>query len=146
MAETQPQTPEHSDIVLPDLPDIIQQICTPSVDISNLGSIISEHQELASEVLDTINAPYFNLVRQISSLDEAVRFLGQERIVKLATARSLKSAIFTRQNAFTEEIWSTSEKTAITCVLIAKELNVGDSETSYETGLYHKSSCLHLLM
>jgi len=139
MTEPQPQTNAQISIHLPDLPDIIQQICSPSVDISNLAGIISEHQALTAEVLDTINAPYFNLVRQISSLDEAVRFLGQERIVKLATARSLKSAIFTRQNAFTEEIWNTSEKTAITCVLISKELKVSSTEVSYETGLYHNT-------
>ena len=137
MAES--QAANQTNITLPDLPEIIQQICKPSVDINNLGGIISDHQDLAEEVLDTINAPYFNLVRNISSLDEAVRFLGQERIVKLATARCLKTAIFTRQNAFTEEIWSTSEKTAIACVLIAKELNRLTPESAYEAGLYHNT-------
>ena len=122
---------------LPPPPDLITEISQASVDVNNLGSIIEKHEELTEEILDTINAPYFNLVRNISSLDEAVRFLGQERIIKLTTARSLKTALFTRDHAFSEEIWTTSNRTAIACVLVAKELNTMTPDEAYELGLYH---------
>ena len=133
--------PSKVEIELPDLPDLIKEICKPSVDINNLGSIISKDPELVAEVIDTINAPYFNLVRKISSIDEAVRFLGQERIVKIATAKSLRTAIFKRQHAFTEELWRTSNRCAVACVLLAKELKRLDADSAYELGLYHNTGC-----
>ncbi len=124
-------------IVLPSPPPIVQQLRSESADTTTLGKIIAQDTELAQEVLETINAPYFNLVRKISSIDEAVRFLGQDRITKLTTARSLRTAFITRNSAFLEEIWSSSNRVAIVAVLLAKELKKSSAEQAYELGLFH---------
>jgi HD-like signal output (HDOD) protein len=124
-------------ILLPSPPPIVQQLRSTSADTSTLGKIIAQDQELAQEVLETINAPYFNLVRKISSIDEAVRFLGQDRITKLTTARSLRTAFITRKSSFLEEVWSSSNRVAIVAVLLAKELKKGSVEEAYELGLFH---------
>lgn len=124
-------------ITLPSPPPIVQQLRSNSADTSTLGKIIAQDHALAQEVLETINAPYFNLVRKISSIDEAVRFLGQDRITKLTTARSLRTAFITRQSSFLEEIWSSSNRVAIVAVLLAKELKKSSVEESYELGLFH---------
>ena len=75
-----------SEIELPNPPEVVQELRSVSADASALTSIIVKDTDLAQEVLETINAPYFNLVREISSIDEAVRFLGKYRIIKLTTA------------------------------------------------------------
>jgi len=124
-------------IVLPSPPPIVQQLRSTSADTSTLGKIIAQDTELAQEVLETINAPYFNLVRKISSIDEAVRFLGQDRITKLTTARSLRTAFITKNSTFLEEIWSSSNRVAIVAVLLSKELKKGNIEEAYELGLFH---------
>ena len=124
-------------ITPPSPPPIVQQLRSTSADTSTLGKIIAQDAELAKEVLETINAPYFNLVRKISSIDEAVRFLGQDRITKLTTARSLRTAFITRNSVFLEEIWSSSNRVAIVAVLLAKELKKGGIEEAYELGLFH---------
>lgn len=124
-------------IALPSPPPIVQQLRSNSADTSTLGKIIAVDPELAKEVLETINAPYFNLVRKISSIDEAVRFLGQARITKLTTARSLRTAFITKNSSFLEEIWSSSNRVAIVAVLLAKELKKGNAEEAYELGLFH---------
>lgn len=124
-------------ITLPSPPPIVQQLRSTSADTSSLGKIIANEQELAKEVLETINAPYFNLVRKISSIDEAVRFLGQDRITKLTTARSLRTACITRNSSFLEEIWSSSNRVAIVSVLLTKELGKSSVEEAYELGLFH---------
>lgn len=129
--------PPSSLISLPSPPPIVQKLRSDSADTSTLGKIISQEPELATEVLDTINAPYFNLVRKISSIDEAVRFLGQDRITKLTTARSLRTAFFTTKSSFLEDIWSSANRVAIVAVLLAKELKISSAEDVYEMGLFH---------
>lgn len=126
-----------SAISIPSPPQIVQQLRSTSTDTSSLGNIIAQDQELAEEVLETINAPYFNLVRKISNIDEAVRFLGQDRITKLTTARSLRAAFITRSNTFLEDIWSSSNRVAIVSVLLSKELKRSNVEETYEIGLFH---------
>ena len=135
---TEPHTEEDlSEIRLPSPPQIVQQLRLTSTDASSLGKIIAQDSELVTEVLETINAPYFNLVRKISSIDEAVRFLGQDRITKLTTARSLRSEFIIRGNTFLEDIWSSSNRVAIVSVLLAKELKKNNVESAYEIGLFH---------
>lgn len=126
-----------SEILLPSPPEMVQELRSISADASSLGSIIAKDPELAQEVLETINAPYFSLVREISSIDEAVRFLGQDRITKLTTARSLKTACITRSNSFLEEVWSSSNRVAIVAVLLTEELKISRAEEAYELGLFH---------
>jgi len=126
-----------SQIILPPPPDIVQELRSISADASSLGAIIAKDAELAQEVLETINAPYFNLVRKISSIDEAVRFLGQDRITKLTTARSLRTAFIKKSNSFLEDVWSSSNRVAIVAVLLAKELKRSTAEEAYEIGLFH---------
>ena len=127
---------DSSAILLPTPPQIVEQLRSDSADTTALGKIIEQNPELVQEVLETINAPYVNLVREISSIDEAIRFLGQERVTRLITARLLKTAFITKSRGFLEDLWDSSNRVAITAVLIAKELKK-DMEVAYETGLFH---------
>lgn len=126
-----------SEIELPNPPEVVQELRSVSADASALTSIIVKDTDLAQEVLETINAPYFNLVREISSIDEAVRFLGKYRIIKLTTARSLRTTLFTENNSFLDNVWNASNQTAIVAVLLAKELKISCVEDAYEMGLFH---------
>jgi HD-like signal output (HDOD) protein len=126
-----------SAISLPGPPLIVQQLRSDSADTSTLGNIIAQDPELAREVLETINAPYFNLVRNISNIDEAVRFLGQDRVTRLTTARSLRTAFITKNSSFLEDIWSSSNRVAIVAVLLSKSLKKSNTEDAYELGLFH---------
>ncbi|MFT4766034.1 MAG: putative nucleotidyltransferase with HDIG domain [Oleispira sp.] len=127
---------DSSAILLPAPPNIVEQLRSDSTDTSALGDMIEQNPELVQEVLETINAPYVNLVREISSIDEAIRFLGQERVTRLITARLLKTAFITKSRGFLEDLWSSSNRVAVTAVLIAKELRK-DMEVAYETALFH---------
>ncbi|MEH6447270.1 MAG: HDOD domain-containing protein [Oleispira sp.] len=134
-----------SDISLPAPPPIVQQLRSDSADTSTLGNIIAQDAELAQEVLETINAPFFNLVRNISSIEEAVRFLGKDRIIRLTTARSLRAAFITKNSAFLEEIWSSSNRVAIVAVLLSKALKKSSADDAYELGLFHNIAMASML-
>lgn len=139
MTEPEPDTKTNTDssvILFPAPPYIVEQLRSDNTDTSVLGDIIEQNPELVQEVLETINAPYVNLVREISSIDEAIRFLGQERVTRLITARLLKTAFITKSRGFLEDLWNSSNRAAVAAVLIAKELKK-DMEVAYETALFH---------
>ena len=123
-------------ISLPIPPPIVEQLRSENIDTNTLGSLIEQNPDLVQEVLETINAPYVNLVREISNIDEAIRFLGQERVTRLITARLLKTAFITQDRGFLEDLWNSSNRVAVTAVLIAKKLNK-NMEIAYETALFH---------
>lgn len=126
-----------SNIVIPSPPDIITALSKSMADLNTLGEMIAENEVLAAEVVNTINAPCFNLVRKIGSIGEAVRFLGQDRIIRLATARSLRTAFVTNSQSFLEEVWSVANRVAVASVFIAKELKLTEPDIAYELGLFH---------
>ncbi|WP_419811447.1 HDOD domain-containing protein [Bacterioplanoides sp.] len=124
-------------IDIPAPPAIIETLSRSMADLNTIGKMIAEQEQLATEVVNTINAPCFNLVRNIANIEEAVRFLGHERIVRLATARSLRASFFTSTQSFPEEVWNVANRVAVANVLIAKELKLADSDQAYEIGLFH---------
>lgn len=124
-------------IEIPPPPAIIETLSRSMADLNTIGKMIAEQEPLATEVVNTINAPCFNLVRNIANIEEAVRFLGHERIVRLTTARSLRAAFFTSSQSFPEEVWNVANRVAVACVLIAKELKLAESDSAYEIGLFH---------
>ena len=87
-------TVENVEIVYPNLPEILMKVKDVKGDVNGVGRVIGEDKELAKEVLATINAPYFDLVREIKSTEEAARMLGINRVINLTTGRLLRGAIF----------------------------------------------------
>lgn len=126
-----------SDLEFVTPPDIITQLRETDLDVVDLGKVIAEYPDLSHEILSTLNAPYFDLVREISNIEEAARFLGQNKVSRFATARSLKTSLFPRKSNFLNEIWASSERIAIFSTIIGKQLDKSSSEACYELGLYH---------
>ena len=137
MSEAAKKTDLTDQIEIPGPPDIIETLSRSMADLNTIGKMIAEQEELASEVVNTINAPCFNLVRKIANIEEAVRFLGQDRIIRLATGRSLRGAFFNSNQSFPEEIWNVANRVAVASVLIAKELKLAETDSAYELGLFH---------
>lgn len=136
MAETATSAPT---IEFPSTPDILIELKEAKNDLNAIGKAIVGHKELAKEVLDTINAPYFSLVREIKSVDEAVRMLGMNRIKNLTTGRLLRTTIFSGKHKLLSELWKTSIKVAVTSVLISKELDKAATDESYTAAVFHNA-------
>lgn len=137
MSETAKKTDLTGQIDIPEPPDIIELLQHTQADLNTIGQMIAQEEALAAEVVNTINAPCFNLVRNIANIEEAVRFLGQDRVIRLATARSLRGAFFNTQSSFTEEVWNVANRVATACVLIARDMKLTTPEIAYEMGLFH---------
>ncbi len=136
MAETEVAAPS---VELPGTPQVLVELKEAKNDLDAVAQVITQHPELASEVLATINAPYFSLVREIKSAEEAVRMLGMHRIVNLTTSRLLRTTIFAGKDKLLSDLWKTSLKVAVISVLISKELDIAATDESYTTAIFHNS-------
>ena len=132
-------TAENVEIVYPDLPEILMKVKDVKGDVNGVGRVIGEDKELAKEVLATINAPYFDLVREIKSTEEAARMLGINRVVNLTTGRLLRGTIFQGRQKILNDLWATSVKIAVISVLVAKETKLAASDEVYTAALMHNS-------
>jgi HD-like signal output (HDOD) protein len=126
-------------IVYPNPPQALIDFKASKGDINAIASIVSNNEALTKEVLATINAPYFALVREIKNAEEAVRMLGVNRIVNLATGRLLRTTVFSGERKALKDLWSTSLKAAVIGVLISKDLDIGCTDEVYATSLFHNS-------
>jgi HD-like signal output (HDOD) protein len=136
MAETATSAPA---VEFPEIPEILVKLKEAKNDLDAISKAIVDHKELAKEVLDTINAPYFALVREIKGVDEAVRMLGMNRIINLTTGRLLRTTIFSGKHKLLSDLWKTSIKVAVTSVLVSKELDIAATDESYTTAVFHNS-------
>jgi len=136
MAETEAAAPS---VELPDIPQVLLELKDAKNDLNAVAQVITQHPDLAREVLATINAPYFSLVREIKSAEEAVRMLGMHRIVNLTTSRLLRSTIFAGKDKLLNDLWKTSLKVAVISVLVSKELDKAATDESYTTAIFHNS-------
>jgi HD-like signal output (HDOD) protein len=127
------------DIIYPDPPEVLIRFKDVQGDLNAVGKLIEEYPELAKEVLSTINAPYFNLVREIKSAEEAARMLGMGRVVNLTTGRLLRTTIFKGERQILKELWGTSLKVAVIGVLVAKETKLAAADEVYTTALMHNA-------
>jgi|GEM_PF-2732885 len=126
-------------VKLPDTPQVLLELKGAKNDLNAVAQVITQNPDLATEVLGTINAPYFSLVREIKSAEEAVRMLGMHRIVNLTTSRLLRTTIFAGKDKLLSDLWKTSLKVAVISVLISKELDIAATDESYTTAIFHNS-------
>ena len=126
-------------IELPLVPPLLGEITACGDDINQAGEVIARDAQLATEVLAVINAPYFQLVRKIASVQEAGRMLGLTRIFNLTTGRLLKAHVFNSQAKGIPELWKSSLKIAVLSVLISKKSGLGASDEVYTTALFHNA-------
>lgn len=130
---------EGTSVILPNPPDILMELKDSKGDINIVADIVSRHESVAKEVLATINAPYFRLVRQIKNAEEAVRMLGINRVLNLTTGRLLRTTIFSGDSQILNTLWATSLKVAVIGVLISKELKLASTDEVYATSLFHNA-------
>jgi len=70
---------------------IVAQLQEPDIDIDDLCNSISRDTKLSYQILKIINSPLCRLPRKVSSLKEAVVFLGIDQIKKWAMAMALSN-------------------------------------------------------
>ncbi|MHC1726767.1 MAG: HDOD domain-containing protein [Syntrophobacteraceae bacterium] len=125
---------------LPTMPHIATQVMeklsNPNSTPRDIHDLITKDQGLAAHVLKVANSPYYGASRSISSLKDAVLFMGFDSIRSLITTAVLKG-MFSALSLSEQLLW----EHAIGCGVAAKQ--IGDAigfqatEEAYLAGLMH---------
>lgn len=129
---------ESGNLDLPPIPDIMQRIVAK---ISNANVTIDEivdcitDQILVSKILKICNSPYYRRVGKVSTLRDAILYIGFKSLVSIVTVHSLSS--FSPRNA--TEIRGVLQH-CLVCAMIARQIAQdmrGDYEQAFICGLLH---------
>ena len=123
--------------LIPEQPPLMKAIRESSGDLNGIAKVISSNKDVQDEVLETVNAPYFGLVREIQSTEEAVRFLGEDRIVNITNSRLLPTSFSNEVTPENKNFWKHANNMAVTTAIFGKQLKIASADESYTLGLFH---------
>ena len=110
---------------------IVAQIQQPGIDIDILSRSISRDAKLSYQILKIVNSPLCRLPKKVSSLHEAVVFLGLDQIKKWAIAMVLAG-----NSNQAKELFLLLLTRARACELIAEKNNYPEIEGYFTVGLF----------
>jgi len=110
---------------------IVGQLQDPDIDIDDLSRSISRDAKLSYQILKIVNSPICRLPKKVSSLHEAVVYLGLDQIKKWAMAMVLSGS-----STQTKELFLLLLSRARTCELIATKLKLDKPDSFFTVGLF----------
>lgn len=135
---------------LPAAPAILSKALKLTSDLkSNIDDIsknISADQTLAAKVIRLSNSPIYGRVKNISSLQEAIKVLGFNQVKSIIiTASTFKIFQTVTHSKIANILWEHSLATALGARIIVQKFGVLDKEEAYLCGLLHDIGKLVLL-
>ena len=125
---------------LPAMPHIaaqvVQKLADPDATPRQIQELISQDQALAARVLKMANSPFYGASRTVSSIKEAVIFMGFDSIGSLIMSSVVKDMAATAGEAGAS-LWEHSISTAIGARHIGRALGHQRLEETFLAGLLH---------
>ncbi len=129
---------------MPPLPDVAVQVLgivnDPEYSLDGLVSVVRTDPTLTARILKTCNSSLYSLNREVSSVSEAVSFLGTRNLVKLVVA-TCTSSYFQQSGTSAylspKEIWRHSIACGITCQILAERSGLDEAATAFTAGILH---------
>ncbi|MGC8490683.1 MAG: HDOD domain-containing protein [Syntrophobacteraceae bacterium] len=146
--QTPPQDPELPSAIriakvvgdLPAMPHIAAQVLDKLSDEDTnpkeIHQLITQDQALAARVLKVANSPFYGASRSISTLKDAVMFMGFDSIRSLIMTAVLKS-MYSKVGLAEQLLWEHSTGCGLAARKIADELRFPRKEEAYMAGLMH---------
>jgi diguanylate cyclase (GGDEF)-like protein len=135
---------------LPTLPGIaikiIEAIRKEDFDLRELADIVTKDPPLTTQVLKTINSPFYGLPRKITSVFHAVNLLGATTLKNLALSFTLLKTFdgSGRGHFGKNQFWKNSLTAAIACQCMARKLCPQVASDAFTLGLIHDIGFLAL--
>lgn len=130
---------------LPSVPtvycDLVEALANPEADIRDLANIVSRDAAMGAKVLQLANSAFFGLRGEVSSITEAITFLGIETVrylvLMVGVCEQFRSNLFAP--GFVESIWNHSVQTANLARIIAEteHSSLALAEQAFVAGLLH---------
>ena len=116
--------------------EVMEELSNPNALQSDIHDLIAKDQALAARVLKVANSPYYGAARSISSLNDAILFMGFDSIKSVVLAAVLKG-VFAEIGLAETLLWEHS----IGCGLVAKKIatvcGYSNNEEAFLAGLLH---------
>lgn len=129
---------------LPSFPQVAAKLMEVSKDktvsLADLSKIVETDPGISMRVLEIVNSAMYGLGRKITSLSEAVVFLGLDEIKKIAIGMTVFEKMFKsgRSKKFNRLLfWRHCLSVAVLSMEIAKETDYPRPEEAYIAGLLH---------
>jgi len=104
-------------------------------DIQRIAELINRDVGMASKLLETTNSAFFNLRRQVTTVQEAIHLIGTDHCTAVMSGLITKKALGMGAMMMAR-FWDVSEKRAKGMGFLTKELRVGRPELAYSFGLF----------
>lgn len=128
-------------LTIPPRPEIVtvlfEEMSRDEPDLARITKKISADVGLAAAMLKAANSPAFGLSRKMSSVAQAVDFLGMRNVSGIATGLAIRHALSGGVAADHRHFWDMAEKTALLCATFARMLRGIPVDEAYTFGLFH---------
>ena len=129
---------------LPKLSDasarLIPVISDPTSTLQQIVDVIRFDQTVTTELLRLCNSACFGLPRPITSIDDAVRFVGTAKLMQLVMVAHTHALLGPEQAGYglpPGALWRHSVGVALACQILAEQLGMAEKGLSFTVGLLH---------
>jgi two-component system, cell cycle response regulator len=119
---------------------LIEASLSDTVSLKDFARIIETDPGLTVQVLRIVNSPFYGLKRKITSLSDAVVFLGMDEIRKQALGMTLFKHMVQNDRAKSFDMllfWRHSLSVAVLGLELARAVRYSDPDEAYVAGLLH---------
>jgi len=109
-----------------------------------MGTRIASDLGLSAALLKTVNSPFYGLGRKVTSVQQAIAYLGVAAAVRLVTGLLLQQVFPVYRNPVITRLWTESSRFAAGMARLAREFDAVDVDEAYTFGLFR--DCGMLLM
>jgi putative nucleotidyltransferase with HDIG domain len=129
---------------LPPLPDtalkLIRVTNDPGSTVDDIVEAIRYDQAVTTEVLKLCNSAYFGLARMVTSLNDAMLYLGTVKVLQLVMAVHTNAILSREQAGYGLEpgmLWKHSVAVALASGMFAQRLKIPNVNLLFTAGLLH---------
>lgn len=119
---------------------LLEMVGDEGVALKDVARVIESDPGIAAQVLKLVNAAGVSLQRKITTLSDALVFLGVDEIKKLAIGMTVFQGLFATSRARKFDrihFWRHSLSVAVLAMELAKTLRLAKPEEAYVAGLLH---------
>lgn len=126
------------------LTSVLKETRKDEPDFPAMGELIASDLGLSAALLKTVNSPFYGLERKVTSVHQAIGYVGVAAAVRLVTGLLLQQVFPVYRNPVITHLWTESARFAAGVARLAREVGRVDRDEAYTFGLFR--DCGMLLM
>lgn len=110
---------------------------SPAPDIRKIAHLISQDVGMCGAVLKVVNSSAYGLRNEVTSVTQAVNFLGGDRVITLVNGLAIRMALSDERITQLSRFWDMASDIAAMSAEIARQIYYEDIDQAYLLGLFH---------